>query len=87
MTDITKPAIIRLARRSGVKSISDDCYDTIRNLIKSKLEEIIESAIVVNSEHQTKTLMAQDIYEALHLLNYNVAQSSELSSSSCSTFK
>lgn len=84
MTDITRPSITRLARRGGVKSLSDDCYDIIRTLITVKLEEIVNATLVVNSEHQTKTLMAEDVYEALRLLNYNVAQSSDLGTTTCS---
>lgn len=78
MEGITKPSITRLARRAGVKSLSDDCFDPIRNLIGIKLSELIKTTIIVNSEHQTKTVMPNDIYQALHLLNYNVTQSSDL---------
>jgi len=79
MEGITKPSLTRLARRGGVKSLSDDCFDTIRNLMGMKLSEIIKTVIIVNSEHQTKTIMPQDVYEALQLLNYNITQSNELS--------
>lgn len=79
MEGITKPSLTRLARRGGVKSLSDDCFDTVRNLMGMKLSEIIKTVIIVNSEHQTKTIMPQDVYEALQLLNYNITQSNELS--------
>ena len=78
MDYITKPSITRLARRAGVKSLSEDCYNTVRDLVGVYLAEIIVSALVVNSEHNTKTLMPEDIYEALRLRGYNVTQSQEL---------
>ena len=78
MDYITKPSITRLARRAGVKSLSEDCYNTVRDLVGVYLAEIIGSALVVNSEHNTKTLMPEDIYEALRLRGYNVTQSQEL---------
>ena len=78
MDGITKPSITRIARRSGVKSLSDDCFEPIRNLIGIKLSELIKTSIIVNSEHQTKTIMPKDIYHSLHLLNYNVTESSDL---------
>ncbi len=78
MEGITKPSLTRLARRAGVKSLSEDCFDTVRNLIGMKLSEVLKIVSIVNSEHQTKTIMASDIYEALHLLNYNVTQSNDL---------
>ena len=78
MDNITKPSITRIARQAGVKSLSDDCYNTIRNLIHMYLSEVVLASLVVNSEHNTKTLMSEDVYEAFKLLGYNVAQSHDL---------
>ena len=83
MEGITRPSITRLARRAGIKSVSDECFDSIRNLVDQKLNEILLAALVVNSEHQTKTLMPDDIYEALHLNGYNIAQSTDLGVTTC----
>lgn len=83
MESITRPSIGRLARRAGVKSVSDDCFNITRKLIDMKLHEILSTALIVNSEHQTKTLMADDIYDALWLLGHNVSQSSELGTTTC----
>jgi len=84
MENITRPSITRLARRAGVKSVSDNCFDTVRELIGQRLQEVIAVSLIVNSEHQTKTLMADDVYEALRLLSYNVTQSSDMGTSTCS---
>jgi histone H3/H4 len=84
MEDITKPSITRLARRAGVKSVSDDCFNPLRELISRKLNEFIGTALVINSEHQTKTLMADDIYDACSLLDIQVTQSTDLGKSTCS---
>ena len=78
MEGITKTSLTRLARRGGVKSLSDDCFDTVRNLMGMKLSEIIKTVIIVNSEHQTKTIMVGDVYESLQILGYNVTESTEL---------
>ena len=84
MQGITKPSITRLSRRSGVKSLSDDCYDEVRGLMNDKLKEILNAVMIVNSEHNTKTIMVNDIYNALHLLGHNVTQSTDLSTNTCS---
>ena len=76
--EITKPSITRLSRRAGVKSLSDECHDTIRKIIETKLDEILKTVITVNSEHNTKTILSSDIYDALYLLNHNVTSSNEL---------
>jgi len=83
MEHLTKPSITRIARKAGVKSLSDDCYNSIRDLVKTRLSEIIVAALVVNSEHNTKTLMPEDIYDALHLRGYNVTQSNDLGTTTC----
>lgn len=84
MEDITKPSITRLARRAGVKSVSDDCFQAVRTLIANRLDEIILTTLVVNSEHQTKTLMADDVYDSLCLLGQNITQSNDLGTTTCS---
>ena len=38
---ITKPSIVRLARRAGVKSLSEDCYDEIFDLANIILTDIV----------------------------------------------
>ena len=76
--EISKPSIVRLSRKAGIKSISEECYPYIRGLIYQRLEEIVKKAVVVNKEHDTKTLMVNDIYGALYLQGENITQSSEL---------
>jgi len=83
MDHITKPSITRLARRAGVKSLSEDCHNNIRVIADEYLSDIIVAALVVNSEHNTKTLMPEDIYEALRLRGYNVTQSHDLGTTTC----
>jgi histone H3/H4 len=82
--EMTRPSITRLARRAGVKSISEDCFTNIRALVSQHLHAIIQTALVVNSEHQTKTLMAEDIYEALAMMGENLAQSHDLGTTTVS---
>ena len=74
---LTKPAITRLARRAGVKSMSDECIGPIRNIIAMKLDELITSTIIVNGQHTTKTIMDDHIYQALSFMNINVARTEE----------
>lgn len=84
MEGITRPSITRLARKAGVKSVSDDCFVVIRQIIENRLDEIINISVIVNSEHQTKTMMVNDIYDALGLIGNNIAQSNDLGTTTCS---
>lgn len=71
MDNISKPSINRIAKLAGIKSMSDDCYDLIKNIMFEKLDDIIKIAIITNSERQTKTLMVEDIYNALNIIEDN----------------
>ena len=73
----TKPAITRLARRAGVKSMSDDCIIPLKHLVAMKLDELLSTTLIVNSQHATKTIMPDDVYEALSLCGINVARTEE----------
>ncbi len=78
--ELSKSSIIKLARRAGVKSLSEESYNTIRSLIGIKLKDIIKATVIINDSHQTKTIMGNDVYKALNLLNYNITQSDNLNS-------
>ena len=77
---INKPSLSRLARKAGVKSISEDSYPQINNFIEEKLNEVLRGILIINSEKNTKTIMPEDIYAGLNLCGYNVTSSTELNS-------
>ena len=62
---ITKGAIRRLARRGGVKRISGDIYQEVRNALKQFIEKVLGDAITFASHGQRKTITAHDIVYAL----------------------
>lgn len=78
MEYISKPSITRLARRSGIKTLSEECYGSIRIQVQKMLEEVLTLALIVNSESNTKTLMSKDVYEAIKHMGYNMASSSTI---------
>jgi histone H3/H4 len=80
--ELTRPSITRLARKAGIKSVSEECFEEIRDLIRNKLTSLLKIILIVNSERQTKTLMPDDIYEALKLSGENIAESHDLGTSS-----
>jgi histone H3/H4 len=80
----TKPAILRLARKAGIKNLSDDCYDPIRSLMSTELEEVMKVAIYLNEIRGTKTISVDDVSDSLRLMGKNLAKSEDLSVASCS---
>ena len=81
--ELTRPSIMRIARRAGVKSISDDCYAEVRKLVDDKLKQVVDTALIVNSERHTKTIMTDDVYDAFSLLGHNVGRSNDLGTKTC----
>lgn len=61
--------------------MSEECYEPIRNLIYSDLTEILRNALIVNNIRGTRTLMMDDVYDALQIMGYNIAKSDELNTS------
>lgn len=62
---ITKPAIRRLARRGGVKRISNMIYEETRLVLKSFLETVVKDAITYTEHARRKTVTAMDVVYAL----------------------
>ena len=62
---ITKPAIRRLARRGGVKRISQPTYEETRGVLKVFLETVISDAITYTEHGNRRTVTALDVVYAL----------------------
>lgn len=83
MDHITKPSVTRLARRAGVKSMTDDCYPQLFDAIETIVKSVMATAVVVSMERGTQTIMSEDVYEGLALRGINVARSTNLSTKTC----
>ena len=65
MLGVTKPAIRRLCRRSGVKRINGLVYEETRGNCKAWLENVIRDAITYAEHARRKTVTAMDIVYSL----------------------
>ena len=66
-----------MAKRAGVKTIAKDCMPTLKSLLEIKLNNICQVVATVNKQKGTKTVMQSDVYDALHLMGINVAETDE----------
>ena len=62
---ITKPAILRLARRGGFKRISGLIYEETRGVLKLFLENAIRYAVTYTEQSKMKMVTAIDVVYAL----------------------
>ena len=63
--------------------MSDNCFDPIRKIVHAEVSDVIRIAMIVNDEHITKTLMVDDIYEAIRFRGTNLTPSTNIGSSVC----
>ena len=69
---ITKPAILRLARRGGVKRIDGMIYEEIRGVARTFLEKIIRDAITYTEHARRKTVTSMDVVYSLKRHNHTL---------------
>lgn len=66
---ITKPAIRRLARRGGVKRISNTIYQETRSVLKAFLEKVLKDAVTFTEHARRKTVTSGDVVHSLKRQN------------------
>lgn len=69
---ITKNDIRRLARRGGVKRISQPIYELSRGCLKLFLENVIRDAITYTEHAKRSTVTAMDVVYALRLKGHTL---------------
>ena len=65
VSGISDGAIRRLARRGGVKRISNLIYDEVRVVLKAFLENIVKDSVTYCEHARRKTVTAMDVVYAL----------------------
>ena len=65
LAGVTRPDIRRLARRGGIKRISNLIYPDIRNALKAFLDDVVGAAVIHTEFARRKTVTAQDILAGL----------------------
>jgi histone H3/H4 len=71
MDNIKKVTIKRLAECAGVKSLGDDCYDVIREIIEEQVKEVVRVGHLLMIEDNSKTLSNKHIQLSLEYSGHN----------------
>eukprot|EP00300_Choanocystis_sp_HF-7_P027945 c3325_g1_i1.p1 GENE.c3325_g1_i1~~c3325_g1_i1.p1 ORF type:complete len:119 (+),score=7.73 c3325_g1_i1:45-359(+) len=69
---ISKPSILRLARRGGVKRMNGLVCEEVRSVLKVFLENVIRVAVTYSEHERRRTVMVQDVAFALKRLGHTV---------------
>jgi histone H3 len=70
---MTNPAIVRLARRGGVKRMSEMIYEETRAVLKVYLVNVLRDAINYTEHAKRRTILEKDIREALKTQDREIA--------------
>ncbi len=62
---VTKGALRRLARRGGVRRISENSYNSVREFCNSMILKVTKDSIVYAEAGKRKTVTAMDVVYAL----------------------
>ena len=62
---VTKGALRRLARRGGVRRISDNSYNSVREFCDTMIVKVTTDSIVYAESAKRKTVTAMDVVYAL----------------------
>lgn len=74
--ELSDDNILKLCKKAGIKSISNDSYDKIREIIDFKLDNILSVSIMLKNNDNTprETFMIKDLKKSLNLLDYNITE-------------
>jgi histone H4 len=62
---VTKPVIRRLARRGGVRRISNQIYEEVRLVIEKYLDKVVADSVIYTEHARRKTIQSCDVKRAL----------------------
>ena len=63
---ITKPAIVRLSRRAGIKRLNGLVYEELRGVLLTHLREVIGNVVMYTDYNRRKTITEEDVYHAIN---------------------
>nr|QBK85672.1 MAG: histone-like protein [Marseillevirus LCMAC101] len=84
---ITKPALQRLCHRAGIKRISDDMYEILRDSIKTYMERILHKTVIFTEREQRRTVKVKDLEAALNMTGIYLAAGLNSNTSKSKTFQ
>jgi histone H4 len=58
---ISNPGIRRIARRGGVKRVSNESFDTSRQLLDEFLNSVVRDAVIMSESCKRKTVTSSDV--------------------------
>ena len=69
--ELSNNIIMKISRKAGVQSLSCESYNLLKEIVNTKLIEILKISISIST---TKIVMTDDLINALKLLEYTITK-------------
>lgn len=76
--NISKPSLTRLARKAGIKSLSDDCFPVLNTIIQNRLKDILRISHVLMEQRNGRVILERDCYDSVSILGEEMGRSDHL---------
>ncbi len=63
--NFTRPSIVKIARKAGVKSLADECFVLVDTLMMDHIEALVREGLLMNKVRGGKVLSVEDVQAAL----------------------
>ncbi len=63
--NFTRPSIVKIARKAGVKSLADECFMLVDTLMMDHIETLVREGLLMNKVRGGKVLSVEDVQAAL----------------------
>lgn len=84
---ISKGALMKLAHKAGVKSLSSTAYSDMRSATKTFLEKLIKNVVVLAQHNDHTTISVDNVIEAARINGYPVlTHGNEAPNKKCDTY-
>jgi histone H3/H4 len=70
---ITRPALLRILRKSGVKRVSRESYNVLRDRLVEFLQPLVEKAVIFMAHEGRKTISMADLRSSLNANHISLA--------------
>ncbi len=74
---ISSTSLLRLSHKAGIKTMTEDCYEVINEIVKYKVNQIIDISSKISDDRKKKMIMPDDLHFALNILGINVVKMAE----------
>lgn len=72
MEKLPKTVVTQMARKAGIKTVSDDTESIIIDIVNDTLTDVLRHSIIASEEVDSKILSKKNIIDGMSLMDINI---------------